>query len=406
VRQIKRLKQRLLAEGPAGLVSKKRGRPSNRQLAPELLEQALGLVARHYADFGPTLACEKLQERHGLNLSVETLRKAMIAHGLWRPRRGAGARLHQMRERRPRRGELVQVDGSLHDWFEGRAPRCCLLVFIDDATGELMALRFVHAETTLGYMGLLASYIVEHGLPAALYSDRHSVFRVNTSDEKKSLEPERTQFARALEQLGIEGIQANSPQAKGRVERANQTLQDRLVKEMRLHGIDSPEAANAWLPQFIRAFNRRFAVPAAVPIDAHVPFCGQAQALRRILAVHTPRKLSANLSCQHHGELFQLAGRQERSLRHARVSVVNHTDGAIEILYNNESLRYVRGLVPAKQPAPVDGKQLNAKVEQALAARHTAPPPVGHPWKKPIARSADGTVAMARFQQPTQNLPL
>jgi transposase len=262
VRQVKRLKRRMLDEGTEGLLSRKRGKPSNRRTPADVLEKAMALIGAHYADFGPTLACEKLEEVHEIKLSVETVRQAMLRAGLWKTRRGAGARTHAMRERRARRGELIQIDGSPHDWFEGRAPRCCLLVFIDDATGELMALRFVDAETTLGYMALLEEHVLAHGLPAAIYSDRHSIFQVNRGDYK-DVSHAQTQFARALEQLGIEGIQANSPQAKGRVERANQTLQDRLVKEMRLQGICSQEAANAWLPQFIRAFNRRFAVVGA-----------------------------------------------------------------------------------------------------------------------------------------------
>ena len=153
VRQIKRLKRRMLDEGTEGLLSRKRGKPSNRRTPADVLEKAMGLIGAHYADFGPTLACEKLEENHEIKLSVETVRQAMLRAGLWKARRGAGARTHAMRERRARRGELIQIDGSPHDWFEGRAPRCCLLVFIDDATSELMALRFVDAETTLGYMG-------------------------------------------------------------------------------------------------------------------------------------------------------------------------------------------------------------------------------------------------------------
>lgn len=255
VRQVKRLKRRLRDEGTQGLLSKKRGRPSNRCTPQDVLAKAVALIGERYADFGPTLACEKLQELHEIRLSVETVRQAMLRAGLWKARRGAGIRTHAIRERRARRGELIQIDGSPHDWFEGRAPRCCLLVFIDDATSELMAQRLVDTETTLGYMGLLEQYVLEHGPPAAIYSDRHSIFQVNRGD-KKDVSHTQTQFARALEQLGIEGIQANSPQAKARVERANQTLQDCLVKEMRLQGISSEEQANAWLPQTEPAFCR------------------------------------------------------------------------------------------------------------------------------------------------------
>jgi hypothetical protein len=191
-----------------------------------------------------------------------------------------------MRERRARRGELIQIDGSPHDWLEGRAPQCCLLVLIDDATAELMALRVVDAETTLGYMEMLQEYVHEHGLPAALYSDRHSIFCVSKGDYK-DFSGSQPQFGRALEQLDIEGIQANSPQAKGRVERADQTLQDRLIKEMRLQDISSEAAANAWLPQYIRAFNRHFAVCPAWPA---MPMCPMRDHVRRYSAFfrHTP----------------------------------------------------------------------------------------------------------------------
>jgi transposase len=396
VRQVKRLKRRMQDEGVQGLLSKKRGRPSNRRTAADVLAKAVALIGEHYADFGPTLACEKLQERHEIKLSVETVRQAMLRAGLWRARRGAGARTHAMRDRRARRGELIQIDGSPHDWFEGRAPRCCLLVFIDDATSELMALRFVDTETTLGYMGLLEEHVRTHGLPAAIYSDRHSIFRVNKGDHK-DVSHEQTQFARALEQLGIEGIQANSPQAKGRVERANQTLQDRLVKEMRLQGISSQEAANAWLPQFIRAFNRRFAVKPAAPDDAHVPYAGEHAALRRILSVHTPRRLSRNLSCQFNGLLYQVqAPGQGLGLRGADVTVVTHPSSATEIVWQGRVLPHTCSSKPVKQREAVDGKDVNSKVEQALQ-RRTPPQPVGHPWKKRMATPPGTAPARAEF---------
>lgn len=403
VRQVKRLKRRMQDEGVQGLLSKKRGRPSNRRTPPELLAKALALIGEHYADFGPTLACEKLQERHQITLSVETVRQAMLRAGLWRARRGAGARTHAMRERRARRGELIQIDGSPHDWFEGRAPRCCLLVFIDDATSELTALRFVDSETTLGYMSLLEQHIRTHGLPAAIYSDRHSIFQVNKGD-KKDVSHEQTQFARALEQLGIEGIQANSPQAKGRVERANQTLQDRLVKEMRLQRIDSQAAANAWLPQFIRAFNRRFAVKPAAPEDAHVPCAGDHDALRRILSVHTQRRLSSNLSCQRNNLLYQVqASGQGLALRGADVTILTHASAATEIVWQGQVLPHTCSSKPVKQRLAVDGKEVNGTVEQALK-RRTPPQPIGHPWKKRMAAPPGSAPVRAEFAHPKTHL--
>ena len=401
VRQIKRLKRRMQDEGTQGLLSKKRGRPSNRRTAPEVLERAIALIGAHYADFGPTLACEKLQECHEIKLSIETVRQAMLRAGLWRARRGAGARTHAMRERRARRGELIQIDGSPHDWFEGRAARCCLLVFIDDATSELTALRFVDTETTVGYMLLLEEHIRQHGLPAALYSDRNSIFRINKADRQDS-GGEQTQFARALSQLGIEGIQANSPQAKGRVERANQTLQDRLVKEMRLQGIDNQEAANAWLPQFIRAFNRRFAVKPAALDDAHVPFVGERAALRRILSVQTPRRLSPNLSCQFEGLLYQVQVAGEGlALRGADVTIVTHPGHLRQIVWQGRVLPYTTSKKAVRQNEAVDGKEVNSKVEQALGKRRTPPQPIGHPWKKRMVTAPGATPAQAQFVHTT-----
>lgn len=403
VRQVKRLKRRLQDEGAAGLLSKKRGRPSNRRTPPSVLAEALALIGERYADFGPTLACEKLQELHEIKLSVETVRQAMLGAGLWKARRGAGIRTHAIRERRARRGELIQIDGSPHDWFEGRAPRCCLLVFIDDATSELMALRFVDTETTLGYMGLLEQYVLEHGLPAALYSDRHSIFQINRGD-RQDVSHTQTQFARALEQLGIEGIQANSPQAKGRVERANQTLQDRLVKEMRLQGITSQEAANAWLPQFMRALNRRFAVTPALTSDAHVPYAGTAAALRRILSIHTPRRLSSNLSCQLDGLLYQVQPADRGlALRGADVTIVTNPGCATEVLWQQRVLHHTLSSKAVRRHEAVDGKEVNAKVDRALS-RRTSPQPVGHPWKKKMATAPGVTQACAQFEHTKTHL--
>lgn len=403
VRQVKRLKRRYTDDGIAGLISKKRGRPSNHRTPERLLTQAISLIGAYYADFGPTLATEKLAEQHAIKLSVETVRKHMIAAGYWKPKRGRTICAHPMRDRRSRRGELIQIDGSPHDWFEGRAARCCLLVFIDDATSELMELQFVETETTLGYMAALERHIHRHGLPAALYSDRHSIFRVNAVEAPSDAQ---TQFARALAQLGIEGIQANSPQAKGRVERANQTLQDRLVKEMRLLGLNDQASANAWLPTFMADFNRRFAVAPAVSGDAHVAYQGKADDVKRILSVQVERRLSKNLSCQYEGDLLQVKTQsQGLSLRGAKVCVHCHQDGRMELLWQGRALAFEKTIKPQKQHAPVDGKEVNARVEFALAKRGHTIPAVDHPWRK----AASGTLekrplTLAQFQHPTGNL--
>lgn len=399
VRQIKRLKRRYVVAGSAGLVSARRGQPSKRRINAALLTQAMALVGAHYSDFGPTLAAEKLREVHGVTLSVETVRQQMLLHGYWKARRTTTIRSHPMRERRLRRGELIQIDGSPHDWFEGRAPRCSLLVFIDDATGELTHLQFVDTETTLGYMAALQRHIELHGLPAALYSDRHSIFRVN---QKEPAAEAQTQFARALKELGVEGIQANSPQAKGRVERANQTLQDRLVKEMRLQGISGQQAANAWLPTYIADFNRRFAVPPVAARDAHVPYLGKPEQLRRILSVQDTRKLSKNLSCQHEGILLQVRTISSGlSMRGAAVMVHRHHDGVTELRWQGRTLAFdtlAPSTGPSNQCAPVDGKQVNDLVDCIIESRPRVAPEIGHPWKKRMPTlDATGKPPQARF---------
>ena len=220
--------------GAAGLISKRRGRPSNNRLPEKTINKARQLLRSRYHDFGPTLAAEKLAIE-GVSLSVETVRQLLIREGLWKAKRVRRAVIHQLRERRARLGELVQIDGSPHDWFEGRAPKCTLLVFVDDATSRLMYLQFVEAETTFNYFAAVRSYLTEFGKPLAFYSDKFGVFRVNIPNALSGTG--LTQFGRALKELDIELICAHSPQAKGRVERANQTLQDRLTKELRLRGL-------------------------------------------------------------------------------------------------------------------------------------------------------------------------
>lgn len=266
-RQVRSLQRRYRTEGPPGLLSKRRGRPSNNRLAASLKASVVELLRAHYADFGPTLAQEKLAERHGFRLSVESVRQMMVSAGLWRGKRRKVVAVHQMRARRSCLGALVQIDGSSHDWFEGRREKCCLLVFIDDATSRLMELHFTEVESTQGYYTATEHYVKRHGRPVSFYSDRHGIFRINKVEAEKGTG--ETQLGRALRELDIGLICANSPQAKGRVEKANGTLQDRLIKEMRLRGISDIGGANAYLPEFMEDYNRRFAVTPANPTDVH-----------------------------------------------------------------------------------------------------------------------------------------
>ena len=387
-RQVRRLVKRYRSAGLDGLVSRKRGAASNRRLDEATRTTAIELIGLHYRDFGPTLAHEKLAERHHLRLSVESTRQMMIQAGYWKPRKGGAACTHPMRERRPRFGEMIQIDGSPHDWFEGRSASCTLLVFIDDATGKLTQLRFAPTETTLGYMRVLHDHIRAYGVPAALYSDKHSIFRINA----KEVDPEaETQFSRAARELGIECIHAHSPQAKGRVERANQTLQDRLVKEMRLAGIDDMDSANAWLPGYIERHNRRFAVEPKDPLDVHLAYPGTAEALRRTLSIRTTRTLSKNLSCQYGSPLLQIKTTGTGlGLRGAKVTVHEHFDASQELLWKQRTLTYGVMEKPSRQTPVADGKAVNARVDAAISRRHTThTPAANHPWRKmPVGKAA------------------
>jgi transposase len=275
-RQVWRLLRAFRSAGAAGLISKKRGRPSNRRTAAAVRAAVLWVVRHNYADFGPTLAAEKLAADHGFSFSSETLRKWMIVDGLWRDRKQR-RRVHQPRPRRECVGELVQVDGSEHWWFEDRGPQCTLLVFVDDATSRLMHLQFVESESTpvqargrpFAYFDAARAYLEAWGKPVAFYSDKHGVFRVNHPGALGG--DGMTQFGRALHALNIDIICANSSPAKGRVERANKTLQDRLVKELRLAGAATLAEGNALLPAFIADYNARFARAPANDKDLHRP---------------------------------------------------------------------------------------------------------------------------------------
>lgn len=381
VRQVKRLARAFRTEGAAGLVSRHRGRPSNNRIAASVRDHFIGLVGSHYHDFGPTFAHEKLVERHDFGHSVETLRAWMITEGLWQPKRRRQVPVHQSRPRRPCRGELVQIDGSPHDWFEDRGPRCCLIVFIDDATGELGALRFVPVESTQAYMETLGGYLTAHGRPVALYSDRHSIFRVNHPDR----EGELTQFSRALKTLDIGAIHARTPQAKGRVERANKTLQDRLVKELRLRGISDIEAANAFVAEFLADYNPRFAKPPQSPTDAHRPVVHSAEELSLILSIHHPRKLSKNLTCQFNNRQYQVTGKGKGyRLRGTPVTLCEGFDGSVTVLSNGKALSY-RLLQQGEPPIPIeDEKSIHSRIDQIKhqqAAKPAHKPPPDHPWR-------------------------
>mgnify|MGYP000019396466 CR=1 FL=1 len=383
-RQVRRLAREYRKHGSRALIHGNRGKASNRKIREGIKQQALVLVRQHYPDFGPTFAAEKLVDNHGMTVSSETLRQWMIADGLWKPKRKRQPASHPMRERRPRVGELVQIDGSPHDWFEGRAPKCALIVFIDDATSQLLDLQFYPSETTQAYMSSLRRYLNRYGRPVALYSDRHSIFTVNTEDAQSG--DLLTQFGRALKTLDIEGIQANSPQAKGRVERANQTLQNRLIKEMRLAGVGSMEEGNAFLAAYMEKHNRKFAIKPASDEDAHRTVVHNEQALDLIFSIHHKRKLSKDLSLQYNNIVYQLQIKGiGYAMRGVIMTVCESFDGTVTLLYKGKDQQYAtykRG----EKPQPVaDGKTINKIVDHAIIKQTTAHTPrPDHPWRKPF----------------------
>lgn len=383
VRQVRRVLRRYRGEGAAGLRSRKRGRASNRRFSEVFRDQVMRLVAGKYSDFGPTLACEKLMERDGIRLSVSTLRSWMIDGGFHKRRKRRKGSIHPLRQRRPCVGELVQIDGSPHPWFEGRGPDCVLINFIDDATSRILFMRMYPAETTAAYMDALRTYLRHYGRPVTLYPDRDSIFRVNREEVLHA--SGLTQFGRILKNLDIELVCAYSPQAKGRVERSFETLQDRLVKELRLESIDTIEAANTFLEKYRHVYNQRFAVIPRSDHDAHRQVQHSEEELDRIFSFQYPRTLSKCLSVQYNNTTYQILTKGPGlALRGAKVTVCQHTDNRITILFKNRLLPYRTIEKSTHYTSIKDTKTINLKVDNTIKyKRKKSPwkPPPDHPWR-------------------------
>jgi transposase len=389
-RQVRRLQARYRRQGAEGLASCRRGKPSNHQLSEEVKSEAMEIIESRYKDFGPTLAHEKLVENHQLNLSVESVRQLMMKKGFWKGKTRQKIVIHQQRKRRSSVGELVQIDGSPHDWFEDRGGRCCLLAWVDDATSQLLHLRFEEVETTAGYLRGMKDYLKKHGRPVCLYSDRHGIFRQNQgSDLKEQADP---QFTRAMKELGIELICANSPQAKGRVERANGILQDRLVKELRLKGISDMAAANAFLPEFIEDYNRRFAVEPRNSEDSHQRTLPTEEALDFIFSFQAYRKLSKNLELSYQNVIYQIQSDQPGyRLRKAIVQVRENLEGVVTLWLDGKSLPYMTMTKHQRRTDILNSKEKDHRVDKIIQERQSQYKSTpNHPWKKA------GALAIAR----------
>ena len=374
VRQVRRIQRRMEVEGDGGLIHRLRGRAGNAKKDDFLRKQVLQIYAKNYEGFGPTMASEKLFDR-GLVVSIETLRRWLISAKLWQPKR----RRLKHRRRRDRRecfGELVQTDGSIHDWLEGRGPKMTLLVMIDDATSKVVA-RLYPAETTDGYFKLLKRYIRKHGRMVAIYADRHSIFYA----KNKRGELVTTQFGRALEELGIKLIHAHSPQAKGRVERFNGTAQDRLVKELRLAKARTMEQANKVLDEvFLPWFNRLCTVKPASDVDVHRPL-GRSMNLNGILSTQETRKVANDYTVRFKGSVIQLLPPARPGLRGGKVIIEQRPGGSMHIRFKKKYLkfeicRYADSLgAPPPNPRSLPPSQIPACPKQNTGSAANAAKP-------------------------------
>lgn len=302
LRQIKRLCKKYRTKGLAGLAHGNRGKSSNRRIPDLTRKRISGIIEEKYTDFGPQLVKEQLEERHQIKRSREWLRQLMIKEGIWKVNKRKAKKAYQRRNRRSQEGELLQIDGSYHEWFEGRAEKCCLINMVDDATGKIKEMRFVDHENTNDYLEAMNRYIKRNGIPLAVYSDRHAIFKGEKQD---------SQFARAMKELEIKLILARTPQAKGRVERSHGTLQDRLIKLMRLEKINSIEEGNKYLEKFRKDYNKRFGRRAKNPEDAHKKVESKVK-LERILCIKEERIVSKRFTVQYESKTYQLKDNSRR----------------------------------------------------------------------------------------------
>lgn len=367
-RQIRRLRRRVEQEGDQGLVHRGRGRPSNRRIPEGRKTKILRLYETRYGDFGPTLAVEKLAAHHGITLSDETLRRWLRARGID----------HFTRRKRPHRtwrvrkahvGELVQLDGSHHDWLESRGPRCVLMAYFDDASRRVFVRSCDH-EGTIPAMDSFQRYMRRYGVPLALYADKHTTYQAPatpTVDEQLAGVEPASQFGRALKELGVELLAAHSPQAKGRVERLFKTLQDRLIKELRLAGIATMEDANRFLESYLPLYNQRFTVPPTQQADLHRP-TPRVRDLARCLCIKTSRCLRKDCTIAHEGQLYQI----HDSVRATHVQVEERLDGTRRITHHGRALGFH---VIAARPVPERTVRTLPRSSRPVTPRPT------HPWR-------------------------
>lgn len=378
VRWVKYLKARVRKEGATGVIHRARGRSGNRAFPKDKVEKMKTIITQSYADFRPTFAAEKLAENHRMVISKESLRQYMIQWEVWRPKpRRRNKQYRMWRPRKERYGELQQFDGSYHHWFEDRAPECCLLAAIDDATGKPTKLWFDTNESVRAVFGFWKAYIEAHGAPSSIYLDKFSTYKVNHKSAEDNQELV-TQFQRAAQEVGVRLITAHSPEAKGRIERLFGTLQDRLVKELRLHGISTMEEANAFLREtYVPDFNTKFAVMPEKEGDAHraLPIEEREQ-LSAIFSVQHTRTVANDFTIRFKNQWLQLSAAQPVLVcKKEAVLIEERLDNSLHIRLRNHYLDF--DILPEK---PV-----RASLEKlpALPSRRTSnwKPAIDHPWR-------------------------
>jgi len=377
-RQVRRIKAAVKEKGLKGVIHKNRGRPSNRKFSDEFTQRIIQIYQEKYHDFKPSFATEKLLENHQIKISHEALRAILINAKLWKPKlRKQPKKRHLWRARKPNYGEMQQFDGSYHKWFEDRREECCLLLSVDDATGKITKAKFDHNEGVAAVFKFWQSYIKKNGIPLSIYLDKFSTYKVNhknATDNKNLI----TQFERAANQIGMKLITAHSPEAKGRVERMNSTLQDRLTKELRLNNISTIKEANEFLEkEFIPKFNQQFAVAPQEQANLHKPLSKQLKTkLDQIFSIQHPRKVMNDYTIMFKNQYFQLAAKQPTTVyKKDTIIIEEHLDKQIKINLKGHYLNYT---VLPERPKKIKDIPLCA------LTRNNPPwiPPKDHPWRK------------------------
>ncbi len=394
VRQVRRIKKRVLDQGIEGIRHKSRGRPGNRKFTNAFIKKTMTTLKERYSDFKPTFASEKLLENHNIKINKESLRQLMIAWGLWKPKlRKQPGKRRVWRSRMDNYGEMQQFDGSYHNWLEDRGGESCLLLTVDDATGKITKAKLDQNEGVIAVFNFWLEYFEQHGLPCSIYLDKFSTYKINhpSAVDNKDL---KTQFERAMNQVGVKTITAHSPEAKGRVERMNGTLQDRLVKELRLAGISTIEEANKFLETYIHKFNKQFAVVPKQQENLHKSIDKRLKAqLPQILSVQSQRKVNNDYTIMFKNQFFQLDEKQSTTVfKKDTVIVEERLTGKVEINLKGHLLNY--------QVLPERPKKMKDIPLVALTNR-PAPyiPPENHPWRriqinsiKPTNKSINKTI--------------